>query len=115
MRTGLRRLESELTAAIGAAMKLDADLHNAVYGARPDRAPPYTASVDACLALVHERLPEWHWHIGYGARGFFPYAVLTHNPEDADSRSEMAAPTVPLALLGAFVKALQKEDSLKGT
>jgi hypothetical protein len=115
MLTTLKQLEEKIAAATGAHRGLDADLHDAVYGGRPEQTPPYTSSVDACLALIHERLPGWHWHIGYDPRGIFPYAVLTHNPDDDDSRSEMAAPTVPLALLGAFVKALRQEDSRKGT
>jgi len=115
MRTTLKQLEKKIAAATGADSGLDDDLHDAVYGSRSEQTPPYTASVDACLTLIQQRLPEWHWHIGYDPRGIFPYAVLTHNPDDDDSRSEMAAPTVPLALLGAFVKALRRENSRKGT
>lgn len=114
MRTGLGRLEAEVAAATGADRKLDADIHQAVCDARPDAAPPYTASVDACLALIHDRLPEWHWHVGYDPRGIFPYAVLTRDPQDESARSEMTAPTVPLALLGAFVRALRMEISREG-
>lgn len=111
----LRQLETDLAAATGADTELDARLHQAAYDARPDSVPPYTASVDACLTLIHERLPEWHCHIGYGPRGIFPYAVLARNPESVKARSEKVAPTVPLALLGAFVVALRNEDPPKGT
>lgn len=114
MRSNLKQLEAKMAAATGSDTNLDADLHEAAYGVRADRVPAYTSSVDACLALVHERLPEWHWHLGYGATGVFPYAVLTHGPEDADSRSEATAPTVPLALLRAFVKALAKDNLPRG-
>jgi hypothetical protein len=106
----LHRLESKIGTATGADRDLDADLHEAIYGTRPDDVPAYTASVDSCLALFHDRLPEWHWHIGYGPRGIFPYAVLTHDPGSEDAQSEMIAPTVPLALLGALVKALRMEE-----
>jgi len=109
MLSRLKRLEGEVAAATGADRHLDADIHETVYGARHEEVPPYTASVDACLLLIHDRLPAWHWHIGYGPRGLFPYAVLTHDPADEDAKSEMMAPTVPLALLGAFIKALRSE------
>jgi len=114
MRTGLKQLEATITAATGADKELDADIHDAVYGSRPEEAPPYTASVDTCLVLIHERLADWHWHVGYGPRGFFPYAMLTNDPQDEEARAEMAAPTVPLALLGAFIKALRMENKSKG-
>lgn len=63
--------------------------------------PPYTASVDRCLELLHRRLPDWHWHLGYGANGVLPYAVLTRG----DRRHEAMAATVPLALLTALARA----------
>ena len=63
--------------------------------------PPYTASVDRCLELLHRCLPDWHWHLGYGANGVLPYAVLTRG----DRRHEAMAATVPLALLIALARA----------
>ena len=110
----LKQLETDLAAATGADTALDAEIHESAYGARPEKIPSYTASVDACLALIHERLPEWHCHIGYGPRGIFPYAMLTHDPDDKEASAETTAPTVPLALLGAFVKALRRDSSRKG-
>ena len=115
MPAGLKRLEARIAAATGADRKLDAEIHKAACGARADDVPGYTASVDACLALIHARLPAWRWHVGYDPRGILPYVVLTHDLPDEGARVEMAAPTVPLALLGALVKALRMEDSAKGT
>lgn len=114
MSNRLKQLETDLAAATGADTELDAEIHESAYGVRPDSVPAYTSSVDACLELIHERLPEWHCHIGYGPRGIFPYAMLTHDPEQTGARSEKVAPTVPLALLGAFVAALRKADAPKG-
>ncbi len=67
----------------------------------PDPVPDYTASVDSCLGLIGRVLPGWHWHIGFGPRGIFPYATL----QDGEDLFEALAPTVPLALLQAAVKA----------
>jgi len=114
-RTGLKQLETTITVATGADKGLDTDIHEAGCGARPGEVPPYTASVDACLVLIHERLTEWHWHIGYGPRGFFPYAMLTNDSQDEEARAEMAEPTVPLAMLGAIVKAPRVENKPKGS
>lgn len=107
MRGNLERLEIEIGAATGADTDLDAGIHAAVYGGSSGKAPAYTASVDACLTLIQKGLPEWHWHIGYGPRGILPYAVMTAGAAAGDAKAEMTAPTVPLALLGAFVKALR--------
>lgn len=67
-------------------------------GASP---PDYTASVDRCIELLHRLLPGWSWHVGWNATGVLPYATL----HDAARRVEAAAPTVPLALLKAIVRA----------
>ncbi len=66
-----------------------------------DQMPDYTASVDHCIALIGRILPHWAWHVGYGPRGILPYATL----HDEEQRFEAIAPTVPLALLAALVKA----------
>lgn len=57
----------------------------------------FTASVDDSRWAFGRLLPGWTCHIGYDARGMFPYAVVT----DGHDRSEAAAPTVPLAVLRA--------------
>lgn len=73
---------------------------------RRTAAPGYTASVDTCLALIGRALPGWRWHVGHGPRGILPYAVLTRDEGDGPHRrAEAVAPTVPLALLRALVKA----------
>jgi hypothetical protein len=64
-------------------------------------APAYTASVDRCLELLHQVLPGWHWHLGYGASGVLPYAFVA----GCGRRFEAAAPTVPLALLIVLTEA----------
>ncbi len=82
-----------------------------------DEAPDYTGSVDECLALIRRVLPHWHWHVGHGPSGVLPYAALTREgPAKVEAarveaagveaaRVEMESTTVPLALLGAAVKA----------
>ena len=79
--------------------------------ASKDGVPPYTSSVDACLDLIGSTLPKWHWHVGHGPRGILPYASLTCDEAGPAIRVEATAPTVPLALLGALVKAAQSDRS----
>ena len=98
MEPGLHALMLHLDRAQGHDPALD----SAIAGAFADRLADdghraYTASVDDCCWLIRQLLPGWSWHIGYDARGLFPYAVVT----DGITRSEATAPTVPLALLRA--------------
>ena len=103
---GLRRLEGRIARATGADSGLDRAIREALDGAAPaDGVPPYTASVDACLALIGRALPGWHWHVGWGPGGILPYASLSRDGAGPAGRVEMTAPTVPLALLGTLVKA----------
>ena len=75
-----------------------------------DATPLYTASVDECIALVKRTLPDWHWHLGHGPLGIVPYASMTQNDGvDGSVHVEATAPTVPLALLGALMKALNSQ------
>ena len=67
----------------------------------PSSAPDYTASVDRCIELVHAALPGWAWHVGWNVSGVVPYATL-HGPQGLVAAS---APTVPLALLTALLRA----------
>ncbi|MGI9483221.1 MAG: hypothetical protein ACR2OR_12795 [Hyphomicrobiales bacterium] len=112
--TSLKRLEEKITRATGS----DAHLDRAIYGtfgqAKDVKPPPqnYTSSVDACIELIGEALPGWHWHVGYGVRGIMPYASLnqpTSSNGTDGARVEASAPTVPLALLHATIKALLGE------
>lgn len=64
-------------------------------------APAYTASVDACLSLIEHTLPGWHWHIGFGPDGIFPYASVRKGRAQFEAEST----TVPLALLTALLEA----------
>jgi hypothetical protein len=94
----LRRVE----AATGRDRDIDRDVARLVARiTAQDEAPEYTASVDQCIALIDHALPGWHWHVGYGADGVFPYASLRHGRVNFETR----ASTVPLALLTAAVKA----------
>jgi len=65
------------------------------------------------IALSPAVLPGWAWHVGHGARGIFPYASLHPKcpaGDGSEPRAEATAPTVPLALLQALVKALLLKD-----
>lgn len=67
-------------------------------------APAYSGSVPLCMALVRRCVPDWRLHLGYGVRGIFPYAALSHR---SGERFEASAPTVPLAILRALAGTLQ--------
>ena len=98
-------LGNRLLAAAGA----DAALDGALAAAFGQTLAPFTSSVEACRALVAAVLPDWRLHLGYGASGMFPYALLTNNA----SRIISDAPTVPLAILRslAAVKACPAPSS----
>lgn len=99
----LASLLSHIEAATGADRTLDAAIEQALRG--PSKHPPdYTASVDHCLELLHDLLPDWHWHIGRGARGILPYVSLSKGEVTVSA----GGVTVPLVLLAAIVMALRK-------
>jgi hypothetical protein len=104
----LAALLDRIEAATGADRALDAAIEQALappHAEGPSRTPPdYTASVDHCLDLLHALLPDWHWHIGRGARGIMPYVTLSNGRITVTA----GGTTVPQVLLAAIVKALQK-------
>lgn len=102
MASRLADLLEEIEGVTGADRGLDRRIAEVLE--QPDPAaqvPDYTASVDHCIALIGRVLPHWAWHVGYGPRGILPYATL----HDEEERFEAVAPTVPLALLAALLKA----------
>lgn len=101
MSDGLRALEVRLQAATGSDRELDDALARLLAPQRAAAPPDYTASVDRCVELVHEALPGWSWHVGWDATGVLPYATLHREGRLV----EASAPTVPLALLRAVLKA----------
>jgi hypothetical protein len=97
----LEALSARVAAATGSDRELDRELARLLTGAAPATAPDYTASVDRCVDLVHVALPGWSWHVGWDATGVLPYATL----HLGGRRFEARAPTVPLALLRALLRA----------
>jgi hypothetical protein len=91
------RLAAALDAATGADPDLDALI--AATFARPQA--PVSASVEACIELLHELLPGAHWHVGWDASGILPYARIERGRQ---LHAERAA-TVPIALLRAMIAA----------
>ena len=109
----LQRLESKIAGATGSDTRLDQAIWDTIdTHSKNEDIPPYTASLDACLSLIKSVLPDWHWHVGHGPRGLLPYATLSSGKAESEVRVEMFAPTVPLALLGALIKALRSGQSL---
>lgn len=119
MKRRLADLKQRLERATGPDPAIDRAIADALAGrigddagANPGRR--YTGSVDDCLALVAQALPGWHWHVGHGPDGVLPYAALSRTPPGAtgnadETRVESSAPTVPLALLRAAMKALERD------
>jgi hypothetical protein len=94
----LHRIQSET----GHSREIDRDIGRQLGGVPSGhQSPDYTASIDACLALISRVLPGWHWHVGYGANGVFPYASVANERV----RFEAQASTVPLALLTVLLEA----------
>lgn len=97
-----RDVDAELWADVAGIAVLYLDLQNS--------APPLTGSVDAALAFAEKVLPGWAIeHIGADAVGF-PGKLKTMGwyvdigSGDAEP-SRAGAPTLPLAILGAVLRA----------
>ena len=101
MDADLEDLLQRIEAATGADPALDGDIA-ALLADSVEAVPAYTASVDACLTLMHAVLPRWHWHLGHDASGVFPYASLSKGRRRVSAKGT----TVPLVLLSAIVRAL---------
>lgn len=114
MRFGLPKLLDLLASAKGSDRELDQAIAD-ILDHSTSPAPEYIASVLECIRLLARALPDWHWHIGYGARGIMPYVTLSNLVGDVDGptrqRVEVTAPTVPLALLRAAVEALMASNT----
>jgi hypothetical protein len=95
----LSKLESTIRSASGADSNLDRKIASTLHVTDRD----FTSSVDACLDLLHEKLPTTHWHVGRTADGVGVYAFL----EDGDVKCEAEAVTVPLALLAVIIQGLE--------
>ena len=92
----------ELAAMLEAATGADGRLDGAVAAGFGVSPADYTASVDHCRDLVASVLPGWALHVGFGASGIFPYALLSNG----DRRHMADAGTVPLAILRAAAAVL---------
>jgi hypothetical protein len=100
----LQALQQRVEAATGSDRELDRELER-LLGGGAAAAPDYTASVERCVELVHRALPGWTWHVGWDASGVLPYATLHRDT----TLVQASAPTVPLALLKALVRAHSQE------
>lgn len=91
-------LRGRLDRAAGPDAGLDADLLGALAGSEG----AVTASAEAARAWARAALPGWHAHIGFDVTGVLPYAAFSQ----AGRHVEATAPTVPLAILRAALRAL---------
>ena len=102
MTNALQQLGERIAAATGGDDRLDRDIAALLDPPDAGAPPSYTTSVPDCIALIARLLPTWSWHVGHGPNGVLPYAFVRQGRQ----RYEASAPTVPLALLGALVKAM---------
>jgi len=94
----MTELTTLLDSTTGASKPLDKALSDTLKVPLRD----YSSSVDACLELIHERLPKAHWHVGRAEDGVSVFATLV----EGDHREEAMRVTVPLALLTVLMKFL---------
>lgn len=72
-------------------------------------AEPFTASLDAALALVERVLPEWEFSLST-ARHRKGWSVTTWQADDKYSGRLFDHKTAPLAILSALLKAVQAQS-----
>lgn len=120
MTSELETLQDRISTATGQDRALDLVIATTIDSVSCDPAtnpaPNYTSSVDTCVKLIGSILPDWHWHVGYGAGGVLPYASLSRlTPKDGSAEHfvEATSSTVPLSLLLAAVRALIKVEQGK--
>lgn len=69
---------------------------------------PYTARVDAALALVEEKFPGWDWNLSNNPPGF--YLGEMHGEDEDFAWSVGDGKTAPLAILTALFQMLEKRE-----
>ena len=99
---------ADLETALKATTGSDADLDKRIAATLKVKDRDFTSSVEACIDLVHEKLPHAHWHVGRSADGAGLYALL----EDGRHMYEAEAATVPLALLVVIVQGLRQHEAV---
>ncbi len=69
--------------------------------------PPYTASLDATVALIERVLPGWGWQIGPfpKMRAQLAEPIQTNYGPGVGVRGQSTGPTAPIALLLALLRA----------
>jgi hypothetical protein len=74
-----------------------------------DGPPPFSTSLDAALALVERVLPGWWPSVAQVGPG--KWSADIYDPSDKRSLSPAHAPTPPLALVIALVRAKEARDA----
>jgi hypothetical protein len=106
---GSRELDALVEKTLGLAITTDrTGLAMAGDGTRY-RVPHYTTSTDAALALVERVCPGWWPAVAQVGPG--KWSADIYDPSDTGSQSPAHAPTPPLALVIALVKAKEARDA----
>lgn len=108
----LARLAVEVEGATGPSEDLDLDITNAVFGEIPHQcaagwaAPEFTASLDAVVALIRERLPGCGYTLEYRPQ----YGDWAASVRSQGRCYIVPAATGALALLAATLRALAAQE-----
>lgn len=68
--------------------------------------PRITASIDAALALVEQKLPNWWWNVGGCGRAYSSSILDTASGSSKEGATDEPARSAPLAILSALLRAL---------
>lgn len=96
---------------------LDQAVHAAVHGRADPLAAGYTASLDAIVALIEERLPGRSWGTGKpGRRGKAARGTIAKAPGErgVNTHHHGNAATPALALCAAFCRAMAEGEKSGG-
>lgn len=110
MTTHLAELRSRLSEVTGPDIRLDEEIWFTLLGRGPEpmKTIRYTASIEAALGLVAQKLPGWGYYLrrdgdGCGC-GLVPAGCTSV------TTGHETAPTPPLAILLALVSAIQAQE-----
>lgn len=129
--SSLTELREKVERASGPDRELDLSIYALLDPAEPslalhklNRLPAITASIDAALALVEQKLPGWVWQLskidGVPSRAPLPdceASVWIPSVRTQKLRVERAngqGATPPLAILSALLRALESQEQAGG-
>lgn len=113
MTLSLTSLEDRLRKARGADREIDYAIHEETnsafpWGWRYENTPPYTASIDAAIALVERCLVKSTWDV---AKDEEPSLYKCYIWPDGEEGLALPGPTAPIAILRTLVAILKAKEA----